>query len=81
MVDGHDGGEIALNQYTDYDHTLLYNITEGQARSLSSMQKTNSLILEQNVSNIIKYSVHESNGTSVKNNDYMMKGNELVPVL
>jgi hypothetical protein len=66
MVDGHDGGEIALNQYTDYDHTLLFNITEGQARGLTSLQKINSLILGQNVSNIIKYSVHESNGTSVK---------------
>ena len=81
MVDGHDGGELTLNKYTDYDHTLLYNITEGQARSLTSIQKTNSLILGQNVSNIIKYSVHESNGTSVVNNDYIMKGNKLLPVL
>lgn len=81
MVDGHDGGEIALNQYTSYDHTLLFNITDGQARGLTSMQKTNSLILGQNVSNIIKYSVHEKNGTSVVNNDYMIKGNELARVL
>lgn len=72
---------MALNQYTAYDHTLLFNITDGQARDLTSMQKTNSLVLGQNVNNIIKYSVHESNGTSVKNNDYMLKDNEFIPVL